>query len=357
DERGIVIKNKARLVSQWYTQEEGIDYDEVFAPVTRIEAIRLFLAYASFKDFVVYQMNVKSAFLYGKIKEEVYVCQPPGFEDPDFLDRVYKVEKAFYGPHQAPRAWSTRNEKCTEFEKMMHKKFKMSSMGELTFFLGLQVKQKEDEIFISQEKHHFIKDSNEKKLIQMIKIHTDNNVADFLTKVFDDYVKKKTVNEEEQLQALVDRKKVIITEATIRRDLQLEDAEGVDCLPNAKIFKQLTLMGTYVIPSHTKKVFGNMRRVRMDFSGKITLLSQTMMVQAQEEIGEGSANATDPHHTPTITQPSTSKPKKKQKPKKPRRQDSEETQPSGPTTNVENELLMKKMFLNILMIHYTVVRI
>ncbi|GKE03706.1 retrovirus-related pol polyprotein from transposon TNT 1-94, partial [Tanacetum coccineum] len=106
DERGIVIRNKARLVSQGYTQEEGIDYDEVFASVARIEAIRLFLAYVSFKDFVVYQMDVKSAFLYGKIEEEVYVCQPPGFEDSDFLDRVYKVEKALYGLHEAPRAWS-----------------------------------------------------------------------------------------------------------------------------------------------------------------------------------------------------------------------------------------------------------
>ncbi|GJY87347.1 putative ribonuclease H-like domain-containing protein, partial [Tanacetum coccineum] len=86
DERGIVIRNKARLVAQGYTQEEGIDYDEVFAPVARIEAIRLFLAYASFKDFMVYQMDVKSAFLNGKIEEEVYVCQPPGFEDPDFPD-------------------------------------------------------------------------------------------------------------------------------------------------------------------------------------------------------------------------------------------------------------------------------
>ncbi|GKD34932.1 putative ribonuclease H-like domain-containing protein, partial [Tanacetum coccineum] len=82
----------------------GIDYDEVFAPVARIEAIRLFLAYASFKDFIVYQMDVKSAFLYGKIEEEVYVCQPPSFEDPDFPDKVYKVEKALYGLHQAPRA-------------------------------------------------------------------------------------------------------------------------------------------------------------------------------------------------------------------------------------------------------------
>ncbi|GJY21126.1 retrovirus-related pol polyprotein from transposon TNT 1-94 [Tanacetum coccineum] len=105
DEKGIVIRNKARLVAQRYTQEEEIDYDEVFAPVARIEAIGLFLAYASFKDFVVYQIDVKSAFLYGKIEEEVYVCQPPGFEDRDFRDRVYKVEKALYGLHQAPRAW------------------------------------------------------------------------------------------------------------------------------------------------------------------------------------------------------------------------------------------------------------
>ncbi|GJZ17476.1 putative ribonuclease H-like domain-containing protein [Tanacetum coccineum] len=105
DERGIVIKNKARLVAQGYTQEKGIDYDEVFAPVARIKAIRLFLAYASFKDFVVYQMYVKSAFFYEKIEEEVYVFQPPGFENPDFHDRVYKVEKALYGLHQAPRAW------------------------------------------------------------------------------------------------------------------------------------------------------------------------------------------------------------------------------------------------------------
>ncbi|GJS51796.1 putative ribonuclease H-like domain-containing protein [Tanacetum coccineum] len=193
DERGIVIRNKARLVAQGYTQEEGIDYDEVFAPVARIEAIRLFLAYASFKDFVVYQMDVKSAFLYGKIEEEVYVCQPPGFEDPDFPDRVYKVEKALYGLHQAPRAWyetlstylldnefqrgkinktlfikrykgdillvqvyvddiifgSTKKELCIAFEKLMHEKFQMSSIGELIFFLGLQEKQKKDGIFIS----------------------------------------------------------------------------------------------------------------------------------------------------------------------------------------------------------------
>nr|GFA61602.1 ribonuclease H-like domain-containing protein [Tanacetum cinerariifolium] len=106
ERREIMIRNKARLVAQGYTQEKGIDYNEVFALVARIEAIRLFLAYASFKDFVMYQMDIKSAFLYGKIEEEGYVCQPPGFEDPDFLDRVYKVEKALYRLHQASRAWS-----------------------------------------------------------------------------------------------------------------------------------------------------------------------------------------------------------------------------------------------------------
>nr|GEV72301.1 hypothetical protein [Tanacetum cinerariifolium] len=104
DERGIMVRNKARLVAQSYTQEEGIDYDEVFALVVRIEAIRLFLAYASFTNFLVYQMDVKSAFLYGKIEEEVYVCQPLGFEDPEFLDRFYKVEKALYGLYQAHKA-------------------------------------------------------------------------------------------------------------------------------------------------------------------------------------------------------------------------------------------------------------
>nr|GEZ54641.1 ribonuclease H-like domain, reverse transcriptase, RNA-dependent DNA polymerase [Tanacetum cinerariifolium] len=87
DERGIVVRNKARLVAQGHTQEEGIDYEEVFALVVRIEVIRLFLAYASFIGFMVYQMDVKSAFLYGTIKEEVYVYQPPGFEDPDYPNK------------------------------------------------------------------------------------------------------------------------------------------------------------------------------------------------------------------------------------------------------------------------------
>ncbi|GJT32230.1 putative ribonuclease H-like domain-containing protein [Tanacetum coccineum] len=197
DERGVVVRNKARLVAQGHRQEEGIDYDEVFAPVARIEAIRIFLAFASYMGFIVYQMDVKSAFLYGTIDEEVYVSQPPGFVDPKCPKKVYKVVKALYGLHQAPRAWyatlstfllksgykrgtidktlfikkdkndimlvqvyvddiifgSTKKSWCDEFEALMKSRFQMSSMGELTFFLGLQVKQKEDGIFISQDKY------------------------------------------------------------------------------------------------------------------------------------------------------------------------------------------------------------
>nr|GEU78161.1 hypothetical protein [Tanacetum cinerariifolium] len=135
DERGIVVRNKASLVAHGYTQEEGIDYDGVFALVARIEAIKIFLACASFMGFIVYQMDVKSAFLYGTIEEEVYVCQHPIFEDPHFPIKVYKKSL------------------CDEFEQMIHKRFQISSMRELTFFLGLQVKQKDDGIFISQDKY------------------------------------------------------------------------------------------------------------------------------------------------------------------------------------------------------------
>ncbi|GKC27949.1 ribonuclease H-like domain-containing protein [Tanacetum coccineum] len=162
DERGTIIKNKARLVAQGYRQEEGVDYDEVFAPVARIEAIRLFLAFASFMGFTVYQMDVKSAFLYGNITEEVYVKQPPGFEDPAHPNKVYKVVKALYGLSSSPKGMvyvddiifgSTKSSMVKDFEELMQKEFKMSSMGELTFFLGLQVKQTSTGMFLSQDKY------------------------------------------------------------------------------------------------------------------------------------------------------------------------------------------------------------
>ncbi|KAM0066395.1 putative RNA-directed DNA polymerase [Helianthus debilis subsp. tardiflorus] len=197
DDRGVVIRNKACLVVQGFRQIEGIDYNEVYAPVARLEAIRIFLAYASYKGFKVYQMDVKSAFLHGVVEEEVYVEQPPGFEDPIHPDRVWLLNKALYGLHQAPRAWyatlstyllengfrrglidctlfikeqdgdlllvqvyvddiifgSTNDVLCRNFERIMQEKFEMSAMGEMNFFLGLQVQQTESGIFIHQTKY------------------------------------------------------------------------------------------------------------------------------------------------------------------------------------------------------------
>ncbi|GJY81360.1 putative ribonuclease H-like domain-containing protein [Tanacetum coccineum] len=156
DARGIVVRNKARLVAQGHRQEEGIDDDEVFAPVARIEAIRLFLAFAYYMGFMVYQMDVKSAFLYRRIDEEVYVTQPKGFVDPQHPKKVYKVVKALYGLHQACTKeisswykfmWMTssfdlqKKSWCDELKALMKGEFEMSAMGELTFFLRLQVQQ------------------------------------------------------------------------------------------------------------------------------------------------------------------------------------------------------------------------
>ncbi|GJT14298.1 retrovirus-related pol polyprotein from transposon TNT 1-94 [Tanacetum coccineum] len=197
DENGIVSRNKARLVAQGYNQQEGIDYDETYAPVARLESIRILLAYACALDFKLFQMDVKSAFLNGFINEEVYVAQPPGFIDFEKPDHVYKLKKALYGLKQAPKAWydrlkaflikheykmgmvdntlftkkkssnliivqiyvddiifgSTCQDMCDEFAKIMHDEFEMSMMGELNFFLGLQIKQMEDGIFFNQSKY------------------------------------------------------------------------------------------------------------------------------------------------------------------------------------------------------------
>nr|GEW16828.1 putative ribonuclease H-like domain-containing protein [Tanacetum cinerariifolium] len=305
DERGIVVRNKARLVAQGRTQDEGIDYKEVFAPVARIEAIRLFLAYASFMGVMVYQMDVKSAFLYGTIKEEVYVCQPLGFEDPGYPDKVYKVVKALYGLHQAPRAWyetlanylleirfqrgkigqtlfikrwkgdillvqiyvddiifgGTNKDLCKSFEKLMKDKFQMSSMGELTFFLGLQVKQKKDGIFISQDKYvaeilrkfRLTEGKSASTLIDTEKpLLKDPNGEDVDVHTYSSIIVKH-VNDVTRLQALVDKKKVVVIKATIREALCLDGAEGVDFIPNEEIFAELARIG-YEKPS-TKLMF------------------------------------------------------------------------------------------------------
>ncbi|GJS56836.1 retrovirus-related pol polyprotein from transposon TNT 1-94 [Tanacetum coccineum] len=266
DERGIVVRNKARLVAQGYTQEEGIDYDEVFAPVARMEAIRLFLAYASFMTFIMYQMDVKCAFLYGTIKEGVYACQPPGFEDPRFPDKVYKAEKALYGLRQAPKA-------CDGIHEIID--------------------------FLNANQIHYALTINPT-------IYTPCIEQFWAT------TKIKTVNGEHQIQALADKKKVIITESSIKSDLHLEDADGTDCLPTAIIFKELA----------------RMRRV--------TPLFATMMVQANQEEGVDSGIPTVSQQTSITIQPSTSKPQKKQSRKKQKKTNAV-PHPSDSTTDVRNE--------------------
>ncbi|GJS00076.1 retrovirus-related pol polyprotein from transposon TNT 1-94 [Tanacetum coccineum] len=196
-ENSVVSRNKARLVTQGYNQQEGIDYDETYAPVTRLESIRILLAYVCALDFKLFQMDVKSAFLNGFINEEVYVAQPPGFIDFEKSDHVYKLKKALYVLKQAPKAWydrlksflikheynmgmvdntlftkkkssnliivqiyvydiifrSTCQDMCDDFAKIMHDEFEMSMMGEVNFFLGLQIKQMKDGIFFNQFKY------------------------------------------------------------------------------------------------------------------------------------------------------------------------------------------------------------
>ncbi|GJT22095.1 putative ribonuclease H-like domain-containing protein [Tanacetum coccineum] len=548
DERGVVVRNKARLVAQGHRQEEGIDYDEVFAHVARIEAIRIFLAFASYMGFIVYQMDVKSAFLYGKIDEEVYMSQPPGFLDPKYPQNVYKVVKALYGLHQAPRAWyatlSTfllKNgyrrgtiDKTLFLKKDKHDIILISDESmESYYFLGFS-QQKEDGIFISQDKyvaeilkkfdfvtpktshlsvvkrifrylkgkpklglwyprvssidleaysdsdyaganlerksttggcqflgrrliswqckkqtivatstteaeyvaaasccgqilwiqnqmldygfnfmntkiyidnecticiiknpvyhsktkhinirHHFIRDAYEKKLIQVLKIHTDDNVADLLTKAFDvssslgfreslgraldgtdalmlpklfilwlatvsnDSVelvsmgkfwtsaKSKIINNVRHITAKVDGKPVSISEASIRSDLLFDDADGIDSLPNQAIFDAIQLIGHldakkkfvmyprfisifldkqlenvpipldhFLLNALTSKVFSFMVKKGKHFSGKVTPLFASMLVQPIEDEGAPSKRPSEAQPTPSPPHPS-----------------------------------------------------
>ncbi|GJR32852.1 retrovirus-related pol polyprotein from transposon TNT 1-94 [Tanacetum coccineum] len=173
---GLKPKTKARLVTQGYNQQEGIDYDETYAPVARLESIRILLAYSCALDFKLFQMDVKSAFLNGFINEEVYVAQPLGFIDFEKPDHVYKLKKALYGLKQAPKAWYDRLKHFlikheynigmvdnTLFTKKKSSNliivqiyvdaYEIKQMGELNFFLGVQIKQMEDGIFFNQSKY------------------------------------------------------------------------------------------------------------------------------------------------------------------------------------------------------------
>nr|GEX56266.1 hypothetical protein [Tanacetum cinerariifolium] len=330
--------NKARLVAHGHTQKEGIDYEEFFALVARMEAIRLFIEYTSFMGFMVYQMDDKSAFLYGTIKEEVNVCQPLRFEDPDYPDKVYKVVKALYRLHQAPRACQDKyvaeilrkfgltDEKSTstpiDTEKPLLKDpngedvdvhtyrsmigslmYLTSSRPDIMFVVcacaRFQVTPKASHLHAIKRIFRYLKgkpllglwypkdspfnlvaysdsdyteasldrksitgDASEgfEQIINFLNTHVIQYalmvnptiyvscIKQFWTSVF---IKKS--NDVVRLQALIDRKKVIITEDSIRQYLRLDDADSVDCLPNEEIFAGLARMG-YEKPS-TKLTF------------------------------------------------------------------------------------------------------
>nr|GEV22787.1 hypothetical protein [Tanacetum cinerariifolium] len=312
DKRGIVIKNKARLVAQGHTQEEGIDYKEVFAPVARIEAIRLFLAYASFIGFTVYQMDVKSTFLYGTIDEEVYVMQPPGFQDPEFPDKVYKVEKAMYGLHQAPRAWrrgdfilaqvyvddiifgSANPQLCREFEALMHDK--PDIMFAVCACARHQVTPKECHLYAVKRIFRYLKGHPKLGLwypkespFDLVAYSDDDNVADLLTKPFDagrfqylvfwSTARIETTDEGTKILAIVDGKPRTISESLIRRNLKLNDEEGISSLPDAELFENLALMGYNILPNQ-KSTF---QKGFNEFSSNIsTVVSKALPTAADE---------------------------------------------------------------------------
>ncbi|GKA07871.1 retrovirus-related pol polyprotein from transposon TNT 1-94 [Tanacetum coccineum] len=153
DENGVISRNKSRLVAQGYNQQEGIDFDETYAPVARLESIRILLAYACAHDFNLFQMDVKSDFLNGFINEKVYVAQPPSFIDFEKPNHVFKLKKALFGLKQAPKAWYDRLKAFLLDHMYTMGLFKMSMMGELNFFPGLQVKQLEYGIFFYQSRY------------------------------------------------------------------------------------------------------------------------------------------------------------------------------------------------------------
>ncbi|GJR43086.1 putative ribonuclease H-like domain-containing protein [Tanacetum coccineum] len=462
-------------------------------PVARIGAIRLFLAYASFKDFMVYQMDVKSAFLHVKIKEEVYVCQPPGFEDPDFPDKYTRLKKNCmdyikllelsmkpcqhicwtmgFKEGKFTRPYSSKGTKKFGFTKVKTASTLMetqkpllkdedgeevdvhmyrSMIGSLMYLtssrpdimylkgqlkLGLwypkdspfdlvaytdsdyagasldrksttggqakkSVKLMIEKLFrmelklmlvtqINAARHNLlllsyycwvkvtaVKESDRfEQIVDFLNAHPIMYALTVNPTIYISCIEQfwsttmaKTINGEVQLHARVDGKEIVITESSVRRDLQLADEEGVDCLPNSTIFEQLALMGPKTTAwnefsstmasaiiclatnqkfNFSKLIFDSMIR-NLDsvsgkgFSGRVTPLFPTMVAQNQSELGEGSAMPTDPHHTPTILQPSP-QPQKTQKPRKTKRKDTHVPQPSDPSDNIAYEAVYKKL--------------
>ncbi|GJV71940.1 putative ribonuclease H-like domain-containing protein [Tanacetum coccineum] len=221
--------NKARLVAYGHRQEEGIDYEEVFAHVARIEAIRLFLAYASFIGFLVYQMDVKSAFLYGTIKEEVYVTQPPGFKDPDHPDKVYKVVKALYGLHQAPKAWYE-----TLANYLLGNEFKRGKIDQTLFIK----KQKGDILLVQVYVDDIIFGSTNKELCTAFEMLMKDNQDKYVAEI----LKKFNYTDVKSASTLIDLEKPLVKDG---------DADDVD----VHLYRSMIGSLMYLIASRTDIMF------------------------------------------------------------------------------------------------------
>nr|GEU99057.1 hypothetical protein [Tanacetum cinerariifolium] len=392
DEKRVVVINKDRLVAQGHRQEEGIDYDDVFAPAARIEAIRIFLALASYMGFTVYQMDVKSAFLYVTIDEKVYVTQSPRFVDPKFPNKVYKVVKALYGLHQASRVWY-----ATLFTFLEQSEYRRGAIDKNLF-----IKQDKKDIMLVQTASTPIK--TQKPLVK------DEEAADVDVHLYRRLIswqcKKQTIvatstTEAEYVAAAhcrgqgrllevtntkqskelaspkqtalgKDKSNPLIVDSLLktiwssmhdviamkhwlfqskrllkfnfsRYILQslvknLEAGVPFYMLPR---FVQLLVdnqlgdishhQDIYNNPSLTKKVFANIKRVGTGFSGVITPLFESMLVQAADDVGEAQDDVSIP------TEPSTLKPHKKHKSKK---QQPKAPKVPSPTPSPEHQLTL-----------------
>nr|GEX18391.1 copia protein [Tanacetum cinerariifolium] len=341
DERGVVVRNKARLVTQGHRQEEGIEYDEVFAPVARIEAIRIFLAFASYMGFIVYQMDVKSAFLYGIIDEQVYVSQPPGFVDSKFPNKKSRyrkgaIDKTLFIKQDKKDImlvqvyvddiiFSFTKKSCVntastpiETHKPLVKDEEAADVD--VHLYRFQVTPKSSHL---QAVKRIFRDAYEKKLIHVLKIYTDDNVAALLTKAFDVSRLKflfwntatfKIVNNISQIHAKVVGKPVVITEASIRGDLLFDDVDRIDCLTNEAIFKNVALMGyegDLTKLTFQKSLFSPQWKYLihtiihcLSSKSKITPLFLSMLTQAAVAEVKDSGTPIESQPTPSPTQPS-----------------------------------------------------
>nr|GEU66860.1 ribonuclease H-like domain-containing protein [Tanacetum cinerariifolium] len=353
DERGVVVRNKARLVTQRHRQEEWIDYDEVFALMARIEAIRILLAFASYICYKVYQMDVKSAFLYGTIGEEVYVTKQHGFVDPKFPNKVYKVVKALYGLHQAPRACVKTASTLIKTQKPLVKDEEAAEYVTKSRLLWLLLLQRQNMLLmltVTKTSRSFVGFEvillGKKIFMYRFSNHTSNGYQFTMSNPHQELAspgangsckelaspKQTALGKDESNPLIVDSLLKTIWSSMhyviaikhwlfqSKRYCLVKNIEAgvpfymfprfVQLIVDHQLGDMSHHQDIYDNPSLFKKVFANMRRVGTGFSGVNTPLFESMLVQAAEEVGEAQDDVSIP------IEPSTSKPHKKHKSKK-----------------------------------------